>query len=123
MTRFFKRDSTKANNLTLYPHKEREFWLWMVHGRYSSASHPTLDTTTPAATMPPMNVVVHELPTDHAGAGSATATGRVFCFADTAMDLSSAAAEKRDSLEARVIKTVEIVNAARLKIISSFGTT
>lgn len=24
LTRFFKRDSTKANNLTLYPHKERE---------------------------------------------------------------------------------------------------
>ncbi|MBM0235893.1 hypothetical protein JNW88_00125 [Micromonospora sp. ATA32] len=29
LTRFFQRDSTKANNLTLYPHKEREFWLWL----------------------------------------------------------------------------------------------
>ena len=29
LTRFFQRDSTKANNLTLYPHMEREFWLWM----------------------------------------------------------------------------------------------
>ena len=27
LTRFFKRDSTKANNLTIYPHKEEEFWL------------------------------------------------------------------------------------------------
>jgi len=27
LTRFFQRDSTKANNLTLYPHKENEFWL------------------------------------------------------------------------------------------------
>lgn len=27
LTRFFQRDSTKANNLTLYPHKEEEFWL------------------------------------------------------------------------------------------------
>jgi SNF2 family DNA or RNA helicase len=26
LTRFFQRDSTKANNLTLYPHKAREFW-------------------------------------------------------------------------------------------------
>ena len=25
LTRFFQRDSTKANNLTLYPHKEQEF--------------------------------------------------------------------------------------------------
>ena len=30
LTRFFQRDSTKANNLTLYPHKEREFWLWLA---------------------------------------------------------------------------------------------
>lgn len=29
LTRFFKRDSTKANNLTLHPHKEVEFWLWV----------------------------------------------------------------------------------------------
>ncbi|MGC8011238.1 hypothetical protein, partial [Salmonella enterica] len=27
LTRFFQRDSTKANHLTLYPHKEREFYL------------------------------------------------------------------------------------------------
>lgn len=29
LTRFFQRDSTKANNLTIYPHKEKEFWLWV----------------------------------------------------------------------------------------------
>ena len=29
LTRFFQRDSKKANNLTLYPHKEKEFWLWV----------------------------------------------------------------------------------------------
>src|SRR6185312_2834409 len=28
LTRFFQRDSEKAGNLTLYPHKEHEFWLW-----------------------------------------------------------------------------------------------
>ena len=28
-TRFFKRDSTKADHLTLHPHKEREFWVWL----------------------------------------------------------------------------------------------
>lgn len=28
-TRFFKRDSTKADVLTLHPHKESEFWLWV----------------------------------------------------------------------------------------------
>lgn len=29
LTRFFQRDSTKANNLTLYPHKEAEFFVWL----------------------------------------------------------------------------------------------
>lgn len=29
LTRFFQRDSTKANNLTIYPGKENEFWLWV----------------------------------------------------------------------------------------------
>lgn len=29
LTRFFQRDSTKANNLTLYPHKMVEFYLWL----------------------------------------------------------------------------------------------
>jgi hypothetical protein len=29
-TRFFKRDSTKADKLTLHKHKEEEFWLWVA---------------------------------------------------------------------------------------------
>ena len=29
LTRFFQRDSTKANHLTLYPNMEDEFWLWI----------------------------------------------------------------------------------------------
>ena len=29
LTRFFQRDSTKANNLTLYPNQEEEFWMWI----------------------------------------------------------------------------------------------
>jgi hypothetical protein len=30
LTRFFKRDSTKANNLTLLETQERNFWLWLA---------------------------------------------------------------------------------------------
>lgn len=30
LTRFFQRDSEKAGNLTLYPHKVEEFWLWVA---------------------------------------------------------------------------------------------
>ena len=30
LTRWFQRDSSKAGNLQLYPHKSREFWLWVA---------------------------------------------------------------------------------------------
>lgn len=30
LTRFLQRDSEKAGNLTLYPHKEQEFWMWVA---------------------------------------------------------------------------------------------
>ncbi len=30
LTRWFKRDPNKAGNLTLHPHHEREFWLWVA---------------------------------------------------------------------------------------------
>lgn len=39
LTRFFQRDSTKANNLTLYPNMEDEFWLWVSSGHYLSHAH------------------------------------------------------------------------------------
>lgn len=29
-TRFFKRNSEKADTLTIHPHKEKEFWLWVA---------------------------------------------------------------------------------------------
>lgn len=32
LTRFFQRDSSKAGNLQPYPHKEEEFWLWVLPG-------------------------------------------------------------------------------------------
>jgi len=111
LTRFFKRDSTKANNLTLYPHKEREFWLWMSSWAVFISKPSDLGYDDDGYDMPPVKVIIHELPTDHDGAG-ADRDGQGILFRDTAMGLSSAAAEKRESLEARIAKTVEIVNAS-----------
>lgn len=49
LTRFFQRDSTQANNLTLYPHKEREFWLWL-NTWAAFVQSPQILVTTPLAT-------------------------------------------------------------------------
>jgi hypothetical protein len=40
-TRFFKRNSEKADQLTLHPHKEREFWLWVASWALFISSRPT----------------------------------------------------------------------------------
>jgi hypothetical protein len=39
-TRFFKRNSEKADELTLHPHKVEEFWLWVNSWACSSRSRP-----------------------------------------------------------------------------------
>lgn len=47
LTRFFKRDSSSAGNLTIHPHKEKEFWLWELR---SSQSLQILGTQMKATT-------------------------------------------------------------------------
>jgi hypothetical protein len=101
LTRFFQRDSTQANNLTLYPHKEREFWLW-VHSWACFISKPSdLGFSDDGYELPPLDVRFHEVPTNHALAGEEK-DGQLRMFKDAALGLRDAAAEKRDSLAARV---------------------
>lgn len=52
LTRFFQRDSTKANNLTLYPHKEEEFWLWVSSWALFLTSPAVWATMQPATICP-----------------------------------------------------------------------
>ena len=110
LTRFFKRDSTQANNLTLYPHKEKEFWLWLHSWaifiqRPSDLGHP--DT---GYDLPPLNVIYHEVHTDHTQAGHEQ-DGQGLMFKDAALGLRDAAREKRDSLPGRIDAMMNIINA------------
>jgi len=111
LTRFFQRDSEKAGNLRLYPHKEREFWLWVSSWAVFVQRPSDLGYSDAGYDLPPIEVRYHEVPTDYAKAG-ADRDGQVLMFADPALGLSAAAAEKRDSLPARVAKVAEILAAA-----------
>ncbi|WP_041239468.1 hypothetical protein, partial [Gordonibacter pamelaeae] len=73
LTRFFQRDSTKANNLTLYPHKEREFWLWLASWAVFVQRPSDLGYSDAGYDLPPIEVVWHEVP---AGDGSRMPVGR-----------------------------------------------
>ncbi|SFW16430.1 DNA methyltransferase [Chitinophaga sancti] len=109
-TRFFKRDSTKADKLTLHAHKEKEFWLWVASwGLF--VQKPSDITGDPADDqgyiLPELDLRWHELPTDHTSAGSEK-SGQGRLFKDVALGLTGAAKEKRDSLSDRISKLLEL---------------
>lgn len=108
-TRFFKRNSEQADKLTLHPHKADEFWLWVASWaaflQRPSDVDPSLSDE--GYDLPPLDVRWHELPTDHGAAGTES-DGQGKMFRDAASGLAAAAAEKRDSLDARVQKMLEI---------------
>ena len=110
LTRFFQRDSEKAGNLTLYPHKEQEFWLWVSSWAVFVQKPSDLGYSDEGYDLPPIEVRYHEVPSDYAKAGHER-DGQALMFTDPALGLSAAAAEKRDSLPGRVAKVAEILAA------------
>ncbi|WP_175980020.1 DNA methyltransferase [Caballeronia zhejiangensis] len=109
LTRFFQRDSEKAGNLTLYPHKEQEFWLWVSSWAVFIQYPSDLGYSDEGYNLPELDVRYHEVPTDYSKAG-ANRDGQTLMFQDPALGLSAAAAEKRESMPARVGKVAELVN-------------
>jgi hypothetical protein len=109
-TRFFKRDSTQADKLTLHKHKEREFWLWVASwGLF--VTKPSDLTGNPADDegyiLPDLDLRWHELPSDHSTAG-VERSGQGRLFKNTAAGLQDTAREKRESLPARIAKLLEL---------------
>ena len=106
-TRFFKRDSTKADKLTLHPHKEREFWLWVASWALFIQKPSDLGFSDEGYALPPMDVRWHEVPTDHSSAGF-DKWNQAKMFRDAAISLQDAASEKRNSLPQRLAALQEI---------------
>lgn len=108
LTRFFQRDSTKANNLTLYPHKEREFWLWLNSWAIFLQRPSDLGFSDDGYDLPPLEVVFHEVQSDHSAAGEEK-DGQALLFKNVSLGVSQASGEKRDSLPARIEKMAQIL--------------
>ena len=118
-TRFFQRDSEKADNLTIHPHKVREFWHWVATwGVFvTKPSDISPDYADDGYVLPDLDVVWHEVPTNHLGrAGEERAApGRMAqrkMFADAAAGVVDASRESRASIAARIEKLMEIRAAA-----------
>jgi hypothetical protein len=111
LTRFFQRDSTQANNLTLYPHKEREFWLWLNSWAIFLQRPSDLGYSDEGYDLPPFKVIYHEVQTNLADGGE-DRDGQALLFRDSAIGVIGASKEKRDTLGARIAKMREILDAA-----------
>ncbi|MGN1194740.1 MAG: DNA methyltransferase [Acutalibacteraceae bacterium] len=110
LTRFFKRDSTKANNLTLYPHMEREFWLWLSSWALFVSKPSDLGYSDEGYDLPKLTVNYHEL--ESAPQFKEEKDGQVTMAVDASVSLKDAAKTKNQSIDARVEKMKEIVDAS-----------
>lgn len=106
-TRFFKRNSEQADKLTIHPHKEREFWLWVASWGLFVQKPSDLGFSDEGYDLPPMTVHWHELPSDHSAAG-VEKSGQGRLLRNAAASLSDAAREKRDSIALRIAKMMEL---------------
>jgi len=108
LTRFFQRDSTKANNLTLYPHKEKEFWLWVASWALFIDKPSDLGYDDTGYELPEIEIKYHIVKIDHQTAGF-DSWGQGKLFRDAAISLRDAAKEKRDTIKVRLEKAREII--------------
>lgn len=106
-TRFFKRNSEKADTLTLHPHKEREFWLWVASWGLFVSKPSDLGFSDDGYCLPPIEVHWHEVG-DPVGDAGAEKSGQRRMFKAEAVGLVEAAREKRASLPPRIAKLMEI---------------
>lgn len=109
LTRFFQRDSTKANNLTLYPHKEEEFWLWVSTWALFLSSPEDLGYDATGYDLPPLDVRTHIIRTRLGE--EVDKDGQIKLMRDAAISLQDAAQEKRASVAARVSVAKQIVDS------------
>ena len=109
LTRFFQRDSTQANNLTLYPHMEREFFVWL-HSWAIFVQRPSdLGYSDDGYELPPLDVRYHEVKVKDL-TGGVDRDGQHQLIRDSAIGLKDAATEKRESIDVRVAKAAELLS-------------
>ena len=109
LTRFFQRDSTKANNLTLYPNMEDEFWMWVSSWALfvTKPSDLNPEYSDEGYDLPPLDVRWVEI-TVHYG-DTTDRDGQIQLFQEAAEGLKEAAAVKRESIDQRVAEMKRIV--------------
>lgn len=111
LTRFFKRDSTKAGHLTVHPLHEKEFWMWVSTWALFLFSPSDLGYSDEGYSLPALNVHWHRIKVDHTRAFDQTDNrGQHRLLLDPAAGVKEATAEKRATLSDR-IETMQAILA------------
>lgn len=110
LTRFFQRNSEKAGDLTLYPHKEREFWLWVASWALFLETPADLGCSDAGYELPALNVRWHEVETDPT-TDAVDRDGQRLLIRDPARGLANEAKARRSALQVCVDRATEIVAA------------
>ena len=112
LTRFFQRNSTQANDLTLYPHKEREFWLWMSSWAlcFTKPSDICESYSDEGYVLPKLEIRKHKIASDDV-AVHADRDGQLNLQLSAAVSLKDAAEIKKNSIQKRVEKMKELIEA------------
>ena len=108
-TRFFKRNSEKADKLTIHPHKEREFWLWVASWGIFVNKPSDLGHSDDGYLLPEMRVHYHEVRVDHETAGY-DSRGQKQMFREATHGVVEASRERRESLPQRLAKAMDILD-------------
>lgn len=108
LTRFFQRNSTKAGDLTLHPHHEDDFWLWVHSWCIAVTSPKDLGYDYPGFELPELHLHWVEVPMGKPLEAGHEKDGQARLFIQSRSGLSEAAKIKRESIDARVLKALEI---------------
>jgi len=106
-TRFFKRNSEKADELTIHEHKKKEFWLWCASWAIFLQRPSDLGYSDEGYELPELDIHWHEIASDHSQAG-VDPSGQTRLLKGAAIGVTQASREKRDSLPARLSKLMEL---------------
>ena len=112
LTKWFQRDSTKANNLTLYPHREKEFWLWVSTFAMFLQRPSDLGYSDDGYVLPEMDIRWHRIETPVSESYQQDRDGQSRLFVDASLGVQDASRAKRESMDLRIAKVKELVDEA-----------